>query len=62
MRLKLAEKIGFCFGVRRAVEMAEAVLEKEGRAYSLGSIIHNKQVVEGLSKRGLKEENLILNQ
>jgi 4-hydroxy-3-methylbut-2-enyl diphosphate reductase len=54
MRLKLARKVGFCFGVRRAVEMAERVLDKEGSAYSLGSIIHNKQVVEGLSRRGLK--------
>jgi len=54
MRLKLAKKVGFCFGVRRAVEMAEEVLKKEGKAYSLGSIIHNKQVVEGLSKRGLE--------
>ena len=59
MRLKLAKKIGFCFGVRRAVEMAEEVLKKEGRAYSLGSIIHNKQVVEGLSKRGLEVINNI---
>jgi len=54
MRLKLAKKVGFCFGVKRAVEMAEKVLKKEGKAYSLGSIIHNKQVVEGLSERGLE--------
>ena len=54
MRLKLAKKVGFCFGVRRAVEMAEDVLDKEGSAYSLGSIIHNKQVVESLSERGLE--------
>jgi len=54
MRLKLARKVGFCFGVRRAVEMAEEVLKAEGKAYSLGSVIHNKQVVEDLSQRGLK--------
>jgi 4-hydroxy-3-methylbut-2-enyl diphosphate reductase len=54
MRLKLARKVGFCFGVRRAVEMAEEVIKKDGAAYSLGSIIHNKQVVEDLSSRGLK--------
>ncbi len=54
MRLKLARKVGFCFGVRRAVEMAEEVLKKEEKVYSLGSIIHNKQVVEDLSGRGLK--------
>lgn len=59
MRLKLARKVGFCFGVRRAVEMAEEVLKKEDKAYSLGSIIHNKQVVEGLSRRGLKVINSI---
>ena len=54
MRIKLAKKVGFCFGVRRAIKMAEEVLKKEPKAYSLGSIIHNKQVVEGLSRRGLK--------
>ena len=54
MRIKLAKKVGFCFGVRRAIEMAEEVLKKEKRAYSLGSIIHNKEVVEDLSRRGLK--------
>ena len=54
MRIKLAKKVGFCFGVRRAVEMAEEVLSKGGRAYSIGSIIHNKQVVDALSKKGLK--------
>jgi len=54
MRVKLAKKVGFCFGVRRAIEMAEEVLKKKDKAYSLGSIIHNKQVVEGLSRKGLK--------
>jgi 4-hydroxy-3-methylbut-2-enyl diphosphate reductase len=53
MRLKLARKVGFCFGVRRAVEMAEDILRREGKASSLGSIIHNKQVVDNLSERGL---------
>lgn len=54
MQIRLAKKVGFCFGVRRAVEMVEEVLKKESKAYSLGSIIHNKQVVEDLSRKGLK--------
>jgi 4-hydroxy-3-methylbut-2-enyl diphosphate reductase len=54
MQVKLAKKVGFCFGVKRAIEMAEDVLSDEKRAYSLGSIIHNKQVVDALAKRGLK--------
>jgi (E)-4-hydroxy-3-methyl-but-2-enyl pyrophosphate reductase len=54
IKVALAKKIGFCFGVKRAVAMAEAELEKNRRIYSLGSIIHNKQVVDGLAGRGLK--------
>lgn len=54
MPVKLAKKVGFCFGVKRAIDMAEEVIKKEKRAYSLGSIIHNRQVVEELSNRGLK--------
>jgi len=53
MSIKLAKKIGFCFGVKRAVAMAEEALERKGRIYSLGSIIHNKEVVRALSKKGL---------
>ncbi len=54
MKVLLADKIGFCFGVKRAVSMAEAALEKGGPIYSLGSIIHNKEVTSRLSKKGLK--------
>ena len=54
MSVKLAEKTGFCFGVKRAVSMAEEALTKKRPIYSLGSIIHNEQVVRGLSKKGLK--------
>lgn len=54
MSIILARKVGFCFGVKRAVEMAEKVLKKKGSAYSLGSIIHNAQVVEDLTRKGLK--------
>ena len=54
MPVRLAKKVGFCFGVKRAFTMAEDVIKREKKAYSLGSLIHNKQVVEGLSDRGLK--------
>ncbi|MFA6320461.1 MAG: 4-hydroxy-3-methylbut-2-enyl diphosphate reductase [Candidatus Omnitrophota bacterium] len=54
MSVKLAKKTGFCFGVKRAVRMAEEALSEKKPIYSLGSIIHNKQVVGRLSKKGLK--------
>jgi len=54
MRIRLAERCGFCFGVKRAIEMAESILKKRGPIYSLGSIIHNREVVGRLSAKGLK--------
>lgn len=54
MRVRLAKKTGFCFGVRRAIDMAEAALKSEHPIYSLGSIIHNREVVRLLSRKGLR--------
>ncbi len=54
MKVLLAKKTGFCFGVKRAVDMAEAALKKKGPTYSLGSLIHNEQVVRALEAKGLK--------
>ena len=49
----LAKHAGFCFGVRRAVETAK----KSAPAITLGPIIHNSQVVETLSRMGVKSED-----
>lgn len=54
MRVRLADRIGFCFGVKRAVRMAEEALGRHKKIYSLGYIIHNRQVVNDLSHKGLK--------
>ena len=51
-----AKSAGFCFGVSRSVSMAEKLLE-EGRAYSLGSLIHNDDVVSYLGAKGLEVIN-----
>lgn len=45
----IAESAGFCFGVRRAIEMAE----EAGKALSLGPIIHNERVVKDLEAKGV---------
>ena len=54
MKVIVAEKCGFCPGVRNAISMAEKILAEENDVYSLGPIIHNKDVVERLAKAGLK--------
>ena len=52
MRVELAKSAGFCYGVRRAVELAE---ETAGQfpCVMLGPIIHNMDVVGRLARRGL---------
>ena len=53
MEIKLSERSGFCFGVKRAVEMAENALSGKRKVYSLGPLIHNPQVIDRLSRKGL---------
>ncbi|GAB4311816.1 MAG: 4-hydroxy-3-methylbut-2-enyl diphosphate reductase [Bacteroidales bacterium] len=45
---------GFCFGVDRAVKMAEEYLSGHGKLLALGSLVHNESEVERLSDRGLE--------
>ena len=49
-----AKSAGFCFGVKRAVDMVYDEAEKGDRVYTLGPIIHNEQVVDDLEKKGVK--------
>ena len=59
MKVIVAQKCGFCYGVRNAISMAEKILTQESDVYSLGPIIHNKDVVEQLAKAGLKTVNSV---
>lgn len=52
MKIELARVYGFCPGVRRAVEMIEGHLAREGRIATLGAIVHNARVVEVLASKG----------
>jgi len=49
-----ARNIGFCFGVRRTVAMAEEILARDGVLHSIGDIVHNPAVMAGLAARGLR--------
>ncbi|MCH7580910.1 MAG: 4-hydroxy-3-methylbut-2-enyl diphosphate reductase [Chloroflexi bacterium] len=53
MEILLAKEMGFCFGVRRAVDMMEEATEETSHMVSLGSVVHNPQVVAQLKERGL---------
>ena len=54
MEVKVAKTAGFCFGVKRAVEKAYEVAEKEQKeVYTYGPIIHNEEVVNDLAQKGV---------
>lgn len=54
MKIYRAEKGGFCFGVRRAVDMATRCALGDQSVYTLGPIIHNSQVVDRLAAQGVR--------
>lgn len=55
MEIIVAKTAGFCFGVRRAIEMVHSALEESPtQIYSFGPLIHNPTVVQELESKGLK--------
>lgn len=59
MQLIQAQSIGFCFGVRRAIDMAEGILKERGSLYILGELIHNASVIRRLEALGAVTVNSI---
>lgn len=53
MEIRIAENCGFCYGVKRAVNMAQDTSNHLDRSYTLGPIIHNPQVVANLENHGV---------
>ena len=53
MEVRLAKSAGFCFGVKRAVQTVYEQVEKGGKIYTYGPIIHNEEVVKDLEKKGV---------
>lgn len=54
MKIVLAKSAGFCFGVKRATQMAFDASSKYEQIHSLGPLIHSPQVVEQLEQQGVK--------
>jgi len=53
MEIIVGKTAGFCFGVENAVTKAEKELEIRKPVYCLGELVHNRQVVEDLTKKGI---------
>lgn len=52
--IRVAEGSGVCFGVRRALRLAETALETGKAVYCLGPLIHNPQEMERLAGKGFR--------
>lgn len=51
----MARAAGFCFGVRRALQLTLNLAHRyPGRVYTLGPLIHNPQVIQALSAQGVR--------
>ena len=62
MEIIRAKHMGFCFGVLEAINVCNSLVEEKGRKYILGMLVHNKQVVEDMERKGfklVKEEELL---
>ena len=53
MEIIIGKTAGFCFGVKNAVTKAYEELEKTGKAFCLGELVHNKQVTDELINKGM---------
>ena len=54
MNVTVAKTAGFCFGVKRAVELVEQQASLGKQVYTYGPIIHNEEVTESLEKKGVQ--------
>jgi len=61
VKIKLAKSAGFCFGVKRAIDIAYRTLPGNKNVYMLGDIVHNEEVAKKLKNTGLKKTEKLSN-
>ena len=54
MKIEKTREIGFCFGVRRAIDILEKVAHERGGVETLGAVVHNQQVLQRLAGIGVR--------
>jgi 4-hydroxy-3-methylbut-2-enyl diphosphate reductase len=54
VKITIAKSAGFCFGVKRAIDLAQEIASKNKNVYTFGPLIHNPQEVQRLEKGNIK--------
>ena len=55
MKINVAKSAGFCFGVKRALDLALKAAKSEVRIEMLGDIVHNEAVIKEIKKTGIRK-------
>jgi 4-hydroxy-3-methylbut-2-enyl diphosphate reductase len=58
-KIEKTSEIGFCLGVRRAIDILRRVARERGEVETLGPVVHNQQVLQRLAKIGVKTANCV---
>ena len=62
MKITIAKSAGFCFGVKRAIDIAlESAARSKDRVYMLGDIVHNENVVKNIERAGIEKTRKLNN-
>lgn len=54
IKIQKASNIGFCMGVRRAIDIITAAADEQGGVETLGALVHNQQVLKKLAEHGVR--------
>jgi len=59
LKVEKAGEVGFCFGVRRAIDILTKVATERGGVETLGAVVHNQQVLQRLAEIGVRVVNVV---
>jgi 4-hydroxy-3-methylbut-2-enyl diphosphate reductase len=54
LSIEKADRVGFCFGVKRAIDILEKMAAERGGVETLGAVVHNRQVLQKLAEIGVR--------
>ena len=54
VKITIADSAGFCFGVKRAIDLVQDIASKNDKVYTFGPLIHNPQEIQRLEKKNIK--------
>lgn len=61
MKIRIAKSAGFCFGVKRAIDIALNTISLDKETHMLGDIVHNEDVARQISQAGIIKVNKLVN-